>query len=353
MYVSLFHFCVTLLAAFAAPQCCAKWLQLMEIGMTLDGSGAHRELIYSLGALDTVMEASGCKAINKLVLVQKLPRELFVDPYQLENKFKHEGAGHTFQIHGPLDLEQPAPACLPITLTLSLNASIITASLSEIQTLGPSSMVLRIPVHARYPEPAQGLISAKAYADGSWLHWFLSGYEDVIIPEPFILLSSCKIESVSEERTKPHLEEADLDLNDGLHSVRVSEALRSDVPSACRDLEQDCVLSKQQASQTTNSLAAACQLLSLCISQGFDVLVQTRLKPSYQATQTMGDGKGRVCDDDGDDCVRGLLWVLPSGNVEHEAFVAWVTLASALFTCCAVGLSVIRVSVSQTRSIVK
>jgi hypothetical protein len=28
---------------------------------------------------------------KQLLLVQKLPRELFVDPYQLKNKFKHEG----------------------------------------------------------------------------------------------------------------------------------------------------------------------------------------------------------------------------------------------------------------------
>jgi hypothetical protein len=209
--------------------------------------------------------------------------------------------------------------------------------------VGP--LQLSIPLHARYPEPTRGLGSGKPDASDNWFSWFLSGYVNVVIPEPIILLSSCKTISVLEKNTEPVLEEPGPapDLPD--RGRGATKSMLGDVVStSCEDIEKDCVLSKQQTSLgKKHCLSDACQLLQLCRERGLDVLVQTRLTPSNQVVHSRGGEIASTCDE-GHECTQGLLWVMPSGNMEHEAFVAWVTLASALFTCCAVGLSVIRVS---------
>jgi len=154
----------------------ASWAALARVSRTLAGGGFHRTLEYDVAGLPAAAAAAVGGGACRVLLAQPLPPDLYADPYQLQELKRHSG-GFEFELFGPLDLEQPAPACAPTLLALALNASAPGA--------GSWRARLTVPLHAKYPAPRSRSAddAAGAPADDA-------GYSLVAVPPPW-LLTTC------------------------------------------------------------------------------------------------------------------------------------------------------------------
>jgi len=158
----------------------ASWAALARVSRTLAGGGFHRTLEYDVVGLPAAAAAAVAAAAGggacRVLLAQPLPPDLYADPYQLEELKRHNG-GFEFELFGPLDLEQPAPACAPTLLALALNASALGA--------GSWRTRLTVPLHAKYPAPRSRSADEAAGAAAED-----AGYSLVAVPPPW-LLTTC------------------------------------------------------------------------------------------------------------------------------------------------------------------
>ncbi|KAG2501490.1 hypothetical protein HYH03_001267 [Edaphochlamys debaryana] len=174
--------------AFPAADC---------ITVTLQGEGAHRRVRYELTCAPSLLFAGGA---GKAAVLQLLPSELFVDPYELEQSGQVLSGTVRASLFGPLDLEQPAPACRPTVLSLDLrNISqqplprVSSAPAKghskggKISKAGASRSVYaaaEVPFHTKYPSPVHGGRGCSA----SVLSFSLGPYVSVPWPAPLLLL---------------------------------------------------------------------------------------------------------------------------------------------------------------------
>jgi hypothetical protein len=154
-------------------------------------------LLWRMAGFDKTTTAPGACV---LTVVQPLPPGLFADPYQLEGAVRaaeqrrqrrrrrrrlaedDDAAPDGFRLLGPLDLELPAPACLPTALVVHKRLRPAVASSAAASSGGGPVVVvrrLRVPLHAKYPAAVASASSPAGLGSSQAL---------VPVPPPLLLL---------------------------------------------------------------------------------------------------------------------------------------------------------------------
>lgn len=91
----------------------------LRLGLNLEGSGAHRQLKYSLQApCQAAQQAAQCRA----AILQPLPAGVYADIYELQNAASR-GHGPEVRLFGKVDVESIAAYSEPTLLAVYANAS--------------------------------------------------------------------------------------------------------------------------------------------------------------------------------------------------------------------------------------
>lgn len=146
----------------AASQC--SMLPDSAVEVTLQHTGFHGHLIYAVNS-SHISTSGNCN----ITILQPLPAGLYADPYELDasksfpvNQMKCPLQVSAFKLYGSVDVEKIESACSQTLLSVSAKLEIATEML---QRQGNKADVrVSIPVHARYPAPAEkrrdGLMSS-------------------------------------------------------------------------------------------------------------------------------------------------------------------------------------------------
>lgn len=222
------------------------------VNRTLGGAGFHRDLTYTVvlrgggvgggGGASAAAEVAAAAAPTapppprqlgrllwrmagfdrsrgpgptcELAVVQPLPAGLFADPYQLEGSVRAaeqrrrqaeqrrrrkrrlatEGANGDdapdgFRLLGPLDLELPAPACLPTALVVTKRVVPQAAAAAAAGDAATAIVRLRVPLHAKYPAAVpDAREDTTSRSLGSYLAALSNPQAPVVVPPPLLLL---------------------------------------------------------------------------------------------------------------------------------------------------------------------
>lgn len=144
-------------------------LRGVDVGFDICGEGFHRTIKYAVRFRD-VRRQEGLLKACRAVIVQRLPRDVFVDPFQIERiSCASVGPGIELSVQGVVDLEQPAPVCENSLLVVKIAVMNATVDID-------------VPIHARYAKPRRQQQSA------AWWNILSGDLVAVRVPPPILVL---------------------------------------------------------------------------------------------------------------------------------------------------------------------
>ncbi|KAG1668884.1 hypothetical protein FOA52_016053 [Chlamydomonas sp. UWO 241] len=295
----------------------------MDMSYRLVGTGHHRTLQYRICQRD-ILAAAQCGKLDQVVLLQTLPRELFFDPYQLDDLARHTG-DFTVQLFGRMELELPASVAAPVSAAVTLDVRAWRPDAATLRVSHESRsagrlmglQVVSLPVHARYPSP-QG----SRTATGAWglMEWALSAEVSVRVDQPALLVK-CAWEAKG----------ATVGLLVGLNlSAHVASAPVGAVAGSSGGGGEG---------GTGAAGAAGWRLLRVshnaCGGSGSGSSSGSGAGDARSALPSCLSTDGRPVGGGGP--ARPMVWVLAAGVLSHEAVVGWATIGALLAAALMMG----------------
>ncbi|KAG2452542.1 hypothetical protein HYH02_002780 [Chlamydomonas schloesseri] len=169
------------------------------LSVAVRGEGAHQRISYELTCSPRLLLATAAAPNpgGQVTILQALPAELFVDPYELDQlRQVLTGAIHV-SLFGPLDLEQPAPACRPTVLGITLNNVSSTAVKRARRSVYART---ELPFHTKYPAPVgEGAPGCSA----DLFHYTPGPTQTVRWPAPQLLLRHAAVADAPSSKEQP------------------------------------------------------------------------------------------------------------------------------------------------------
>ncbi|GLC43835.1 hypothetical protein PLESTB_000913500 [Pleodorina starrii] len=211
--------------AFPADDC---------LRILVTGEGFHQRVSYELTCSPDLLLAGRNlpQQHGEITILQQLPSELFVDPYELEQLEAVRAGFVEWELFGHVELEQPAPACHPTVLGVTLRN---VTKRRQRRGSRPLYHAVDIPFHAKYPAPATG---GRGCASGSILQISSGPYHSVVWPSPLLLL-----------RTGPHRPTTSADEQEPLDAIGRLAAEPKELPLAAAAPDANAQQQQQQQQQ--------------------------------------------------------------------------------------------------------
>ncbi|EFJ50721.1 hypothetical protein VOLCADRAFT_103795 [Volvox carteri f. nagariensis] len=150
------------------------------------GEGFHRRIFFELICLPAVLFGFSNlpQQGGEITILQTIPPEFFVDPYELEHLNAVRKEALDWEIFGHADLEQPAPVCQPTVLALTLRN---LGDRPQRQSSRPSYLSVDVPFHVKYSTPVS--VSPECTSGPGFLRQFRVGPSTTVTwPAPTLLL---------------------------------------------------------------------------------------------------------------------------------------------------------------------